>query len=423
MSIPLDRLYHYIESLAKDVHDDHIIVIRFWPHGSKNINDLQPLNCKEFNWKSMVTGTHLYCHDQEPLCFDYYQTQQYLGESDWVTLLNKLNLRRPKFNIDYLTRASNKTLLLHSEKRSYNLEKYKSNNFIDVYYWSHALLARDWYRYAEHVNIEKNPKKIFLIYNRAWLGTREYRLKFADLLVDRDLVDHCQLGFNPVDNDIHYQQHEFSNPCWKPKNNLENFLLAKSVSSCSSADFDIDDYNNTKIEVVLETLFDDDRLHLTEKILRPIACNQPFVLAATHGSLQYLKNYGFKTFDSVWNEDYDSIVDPVERLNAIVTLMTDIAGWSDHQQTEYLAQAYEIARYNKQWFFSEEFFDLIVDELKNNLSTASEIYQSTQDYSEWLQRWELWVSYPEIQDFLDKNNDILVPTKTQYLEILKQLKR
>ena len=68
-----------------------------------------------------------------------------------------------------------------------------------------------------------------------------------------------------------------------PEIRLENYYHPTGASSLASADFDIEDYNNTDIEVVLETLFDDTRWHLTEKALRPIACGQPFMFAATQG--------------------------------------------------------------------------------------------------------------------------------------------
>ena len=40
MSIPLDQLYHYIENVAQEIYSDRIIIYRFYPHGSKNINNL-----------------------------------------------------------------------------------------------------------------------------------------------------------------------------------------------------------------------------------------------------------------------------------------------------------------------------------------------------------------------------------------------
>ena len=59
-----------------------------------------------------------------------------------------------------------KNLLLHSEKRSNNLKKYQLNNeLIPVYYWSHALIAQDWFRYAERETFQKCIKKTFLVYN------------------------------------------------------------------------------------------------------------------------------------------------------------------------------------------------------------------------------------------------------------------
>jgi hypothetical protein len=33
MSIPLDRLYHYIENIAKEIRGDDVLIYRFYPHG------------------------------------------------------------------------------------------------------------------------------------------------------------------------------------------------------------------------------------------------------------------------------------------------------------------------------------------------------------------------------------------------------
>ena len=110
-------------------------------------------------------------------------------------------------------------IVLHSEQRSGDVVKYSSNNFITVYYWSHAVIARDWFRYAEHVTQKKNVKKTFLIYNRAWSGTREYRLGCADRLIMLGLVDHVQMRVSPVDStlDKHYDLHQFEHAHWRPR--------------------------------------------------------------------------------------------------------------------------------------------------------------------------------------------------------------
>ena len=395
MSVPLDRLYHYIESIANKVHGD-VVISRFWPHGSKNLENLHYL--RDMDWYHAMITPNIVCHDQEPLNFDYYQT--YPVEATVVRLETKYQCRQP-INIARDT-IFDKTVLLHSEKESCEVDKYQVNNFIPVYYWSHALIALDWYRFAQHVQIKKKTKKTFLIYNRAWSGTREYRIKFVEFIHLLDLVGHCQTTFNSVDPEtgIDYRDHVFKNTSWRPLSSLSNQLTSTAAPSCSSADFDLSDYENTDIEVVLETLFDDSRIHLTEKILRPIACGQPFILAATGGSLDYLQNYGFKTYGSVWNETYDTIADPAQRLLAIATLMKEIANWDSDTRNKKLAQAQEIADYNKKYFFSKEFVDLVTSELTTNLQQGLDQLLLTNTSSVWLTRHRERCQFPELKNIL-----------------------
>ena len=54
-----------------------------------------------------------------------------------------------------------------------------------------------------------DPKYKFLIYNRAWSGTREYRLKFADLLISNQLTEYCSTSVRTTDNGIYYQDYNF----------------------------------------------------------------------------------------------------------------------------------------------------------------------------------------------------------------------
>jgi hypothetical protein len=314
----------------------------------------------------------------------------------------------PPKNLNRLRNIFEKNLLLHSEKRSVNLEKYKQDGeLIPVYYWSHFIITRDWFRYAEHEKFKKNPNKTFLIYNRAWSGTREYRLRFSDLLIERNLIDQCQNSNNPIDLElnIHYTNHKFINPQWRPLHVLEDFLQPTTADATSSADFNTNDYNSTDIEVVLETLFDDDRLHLTEKSLRPIACRQPFILAGTRGSLEYIRSYGFKTFGDVWDESYDQIADPEKRLIAVIDLMQQVAAWDEPTKKNKLLQAQKIADYNQQWFFSQEFFDLIINELKTNLKLAFTKFELCKNYQPWITRWQKLMKYPEVVEFLNTDQD------------------
>jgi hypothetical protein len=362
MSVPLDRLYQYIERVAQEVAGERIVIYRFFPHGSKKLEDLLPIH---FDWPVDEYDQQpvMYCHDQEPLDWLHYQAQD-----------SEFNLRQRSRNHYY-----DKCLLLHSEQRSKNLEHYRLNGFVPVYYWSHAVIARDWFRYAEHCTQHKNVTKTFLIYNRAWSGTREYRLKLMEHVVQLGLVDYCKTTVNAIEPElgIHYSNHAFVNSHMKPTLVLEKYFQPTDALSSSSADFDLKDYESTDIEVVLETLFDNDRIQLTEKILRPIALGQPFILASTPGSLDYLRSYGFKTFENVWDEGYDTITNPVQRIAAIADVMHKISNWTDEERKINFYAINLITEHNRQHFFSQKFSEHIMREFHGNIKLAHNELLST----------------------------------------------
>lgn len=66
-------------------------------------------------------------------------------------------------------------------------------------------------------------------------------------------------------------------------------------------------------------------VRLTEKVFKAIKHCQPFVIAGAKGSIQQLREMGYRTFDTVVDHSYDSIEDPTERWNAVCTEMCRIA--------------------------------------------------------------------------------------------------
>jgi hypothetical protein len=399
MSIPLERLYHYINDTANNIRGKPFHIYRFDPNGSKKIEDLKIL--VELTEEEFFTSPEIYCNDQEPLNYDLYTTGPMIHSPllSVCEVLERKNITFPRLNFrGQVVTIWNQAVLLHSEKRSVEVERYRATQFLPVYYWCHAVIALDWFRYAQHVARHKQVRKTFLIYNRAWSGPREYRLRFLDLVLQLGLDTQCQTSVNPIEPElgIHYNTHQFKNATWKPTQVLENFFPLSTAQSHYSADFDIEDYKATDIEVVLETLFDDNRLHLTEKSLRPIACAQPFILAGTHGSLEYLRSYGFKTFGDVWDEGYDLVKDSEERLITIADLMKQIANWAPDVKEKKLLEAHAIADYNKKHFFSEDFFNLVIHELKTNLTSALTHLEETNTASNYFHRRQIFTSDAEL---------------------------
>jgi hypothetical protein len=347
MSVPLDRLYHYLA----DVVNHDLVIYRWTPHGSRNLEHLAEL--LNYSFHQSATHVPMICHDQEPLNFDFYTIKDFERITDPPDHAEHLHLRK----LTNLKNVYDRAILLHSEQGGIEIEKFQQNGFIPVYFWSHAVIAQDWFRYAEHDPVLDHHgctfDRDFLIYNRAWGGTREYRLLFAQLLVENNLMSNALTSFASTDNGEHYQTHVFVNPEFSiSQRDLHKYFQPNTHDSAASADYCNHDYAQTGIEIVLETLFDDTRWHLTEKTLRPIACGKPFMLAAAPGSLQYLKNYGFQTFGSLIDESYDQITHAPTRLRAIMQEMKRIAGLDLNTRHQLYQQMHVIAEQNKRHFFA-----------------------------------------------------------------------
>lgn len=398
MSVPLDRLYNFLHDI---INFDAISIYGFLPHGSRKLEDLKklvPTVETKKSWLNTMTTPCLIFHDQEILNYNFYSQSQfdnyvnihlgYFPSDNPKKLVASMHLRAC---VDLPLMAYDQVLLCHSEKNSPELDLYEQNGFVGVYYWSHALIARDWYRFASMdpkllPNIE-NISHDFLIYNRAWTGTREYRLTLVEMLANHNLLSCCKTKFSEFDNEIHYTQHKFSNPSLAIcRDDLHDLLPANLHDATASADYAAEDYASTAMEVVLETLFDDPRHHLTEKILRPIACGRPFILAATVGSLKYLQQYGFKTFSGLIDETYDTIADPRKRLEAIAQEIKRISCLDHSAKKSLWTKLYAIAEQNKKLFFSNEWQNSVIKEFRDNFTLGINQLTTTGKYQQELDR-------------------------------------
>jgi len=376
MTIPLDNLYHYIQGLFTEP----VCVYLFYPHGSRNILELIKLEHVKNSYSHKIQP-QVICHDQEPLNYQLYQehseeTIDYFYNSRQGYLPRNI-LKNLNIKIALPINIHDHTILIHSEQNSIDLDLYKKDGYVDVHYWCHAFLARDWYRFAEYdarltKNFNATDIKDFLIYCRDWTGTREYRLKFQELLYKNNLVKHSITGILKFsDNDHDVNKFMFKNLDFVPNNtDFFNHLINNNIAPSASADYCPSDFVKSHLSVVLETVFDGSKIHLTEKILRPIACGHPFILAAGPGSLEYIRRYGFKTFSPWINEDYDQELDSVRRLEKIIKSMNDFSNLSLKDKTNTINQIKKIANYNKKWFFSKNFINLVNQELLANINTA-----------------------------------------------------
>lgn len=318
----------------------------FRTHGSKNLFDARPFLGKrlyvELPEMEFEINNALIFHDQEPfaVCDSLHIYKHSLLE----------NKKNPSFL--HMTdqelflqkwRSCSWPIFCHSEKNSDDIAWVEEIGCIPCYYFWHALIARDWFRHWKHhgdIHNKSSWKQRFLLYIRDCSGTRTYRSQVKNMLYD--IKDQVDTDWN---ND-------------------------RNVSADFSATISVEDAQNTAIHVVAETLFKDSKIHVTEKTFKPMVMKQPFIIFAGPGTLQYLKDYGFRTFDRIWDESYDQEPNHDKRLEKIINVIKYLSRKSDKEFRDITDKCWEITDHNHRHFFSDAFEDMLLNELHTNMQIA-----------------------------------------------------
>jgi hypothetical protein len=144
----------------------------------------------------------------------------------------------------------------------------------------------------------------------------------------------CLIGDLPEDNPINMTTAEHAI--------MENFLKSAPYF-CDSDDSAAHNnhryipehlYTHSYCNLVMETFFDADQSNgafITEKTYKCIKFGQPFVIIGTPYSLQSLRDDGYRTFDHVIDNGYDTIIDNQQRWKAIKHVIHDIQQQDLHQ--------------------------------------------------------------------------------------------
>jgi hypothetical protein len=278
--------------------------------------------------------------------------------------------------------------LVNSEHSALKQKIIKENHYLDWYYFFHGFAALDWYRDGQYFDQYIDWTRPYITMNRLHVNDRSYRLNLVARLVEQNLLDHghVSLHLDHTEHGTWQQELEDSNSrlssaaCKLIAKHLDQpMILDRDHTTGSlSADFGHREFELWKSglwHIVTETVFYHDKLHLTEKIFKPIVAQRPFMLAAAPGNLAYLKSYGFQTFDRWIDESYDNIEDPDQRLQAIVNQTQRLCAMSDSDLREMHQEMQPVLEHNFDHLWSG-FRHQIVDELVNNFEKCVRIWNN-----------------------------------------------
>jgi hypothetical protein len=379
-------------------------VLFFYPFGSTNYKNIEYIGNHNID-------ANFLCFDQEPLNFRYnFETfksfnQHIRNNFDKIItfiqasdkrgyskiLKHNINLINPPCHNDLIEITP--TILLNTEKDSEEKNKIiKHFNLIDCYYFFHGLAATDWFRGYEFCSAivpvkERIISKKFISFNRITGNSRIYRAFLIGELYKKQLINFGHISFSkncPVHGNLNssiletvkkYQiDTNYVSKMFKVIEKIPEFRIDTSIENkIENQSFTIgaiSECMESFLHVVTETCFWDSKKHLTEKIFKPIVLKQPFVLLGCANNLAYLKEYGFRTFDKWWSEDYDNCTDPVERILMVVNIIEKISKLPNNELQNMLIEMEEVLEHNFNRFYSKEFVKDVWNELEVNLTSA-----------------------------------------------------
>jgi hypothetical protein len=121
------------------------------------------------------------------------------------------------------------------------------------------------------------------------------------------------------------------------------------------------------VNIVNETVFDYSVAKITEKIIYPILIKRPFLLIGSAGSLEYFRSMGYKTFNTVIDESYDTQSDPNKRLKMIFNQITKIADMSKARLDNLVKETEWICEHNYKVFCDSSVGDSFQKKIKKTI--------------------------------------------------------
>jgi len=295
-----------------------------------------------------------------------------------------LNIHMPTFRhvVTSNIGMSGTPYIVTSEKHSENIE-YICDQFgwKSLYYFFHGWAALDWYRGYDRTFLitppaERKITKTFIAPNRIIAGERQHRLEVLyHIFKNRMLDNHISCPETcPTEN---ISIHDAIKPLASKYPDIESIFAQQTLPINFANETDhpmhscwlslFDESAESLLYLVTETVATGRRHHITEKTFKPIALGMPFVIVGTRGSLEYLRSYGFRTFEGIWDESYDSAEDDV-RIARIASLLRSLDELPAEVKQDLFDAAQEVIEHNWNHFYNGGFEAVLWQELQEMLN-------------------------------------------------------
>ena len=304
---------------------------------------------------------YIFMHDQEPIHLDIHRP-----------LFDAVEIRNRDLNNG---RGPARSAIVTSEYQSEFVKKAcDTYGWQSYYYFFHGWAALDWYRGYDRTFLMPEPDQRTITHscispNRIVGGRRDHRIMLLYHMLKSD-IKNALISFPRICPE---EKQDVIDLAVKFGPDVQKTLLAVDLPLCFPGETDhpmhscwlslFDQNASCLAHVITETVYQSRRHHLTEKTFKPICLRMPFVMVSTAGSLDYLRRYGFKTFDSVWDETYDQETDDDLRLLKINRLLKDLDDQPARELQKIYRSTWPMIEHNFRHFYGGDFEKLLWQEL------------------------------------------------------------
>ena len=345
-----------------------------------------PDSVKNYGRDDICEHNYIFFFDQEPIHLNIHMStfdqivklNEDIHKNFWFDPVTKTVVGKILRSKDF----SGPGFLVTSECNSESVDLVcKKYNWKSLYYFFHGWAALDWYRGYDRTFListwtERTISKTFVAPNRIVAGERQHRLEML-YYIFKNNMSHNHISCPDVCPVENISILDAIQSLAKKYPDIESVFAAQNLPinfsgetghpmhSCWLSLFD--ESAESLLYLVTETVATGRRHHLTEKTFKPIALGMPFVILGTKGSLEYLRSYGFRTFDGIWDESYDQAEDDV-RIERIASLLRSLDELPVESKQELFEAAHEVIEHNWNHFYNGGFEAVLWAELKNMLN-------------------------------------------------------
>jgi len=265
--------------------------------------------------------------------------------------IDRLNHYTNKFKILYLTGCSHRLNLHDHFDIKFDVE------FFPVF----DIRAGDIFPLPGKINTIKQNKFMFI--NSKDTAHRRYVL---GTLMKNNLINQGIVSYRCAEGKIDYKP-DFNIHCYNPdilSHTEKLFNLTDSVIPIILKDKEIGVYLPSQLfldcylGIIGETHFTNlpfsfNTSFVTEKTFLAIANNQMFIVVGHAGSLELVRSLGYRTFDKVIDETYDTILDNSNRLDCVNKEIVRFINRPIEQIQADYQQVEDIINYNRDRLYSQ----------------------------------------------------------------------